>query len=170
MKKSLSLLIITIIALTSSINASAKWTDRNTFNLNGPVKTVDNGYGDIVYRFYKDGSYKSDQAQLTHDEYGRIIMIEVYTNGGMGFYFAHEYTYNSKGQVIKDAYTTGNGDDCTTEYEYDAQGRVIKESNDWGETKTYTYQKFDKYGNWIKRTAKSSYGSNVETRKITYYQ
>ena len=168
MKKLISLLIIAIIALTSSINANA-WTDRNTFGLNGPVKTVDNGYGDIVYRFYKDGSYKSDQAQLSHDEYGRIKTIEVYSLEGMGS-FAHEYTYNSKGQVIKDAYTTGNGDDCTTEYKYDAKGRVIKETNDWGETRTYTYLKFDSYGNWIKRTVINGKSKSTETRKITYYK
>lgn len=168
MKKSLSLLIIAIIALTSSINANA-WTDRNTFGLNGPVKTVGNGYGDILYSFYKDGSYKSDQAQLSHDEYGRIKTIEVYSLEGMGS-FAHEYTYNSKGQVIKDAYTTGNGDDCTTEYKYDAKGRVIKETNDWGETRTYTYLKFDSYGNWIKRTVINGKSKSTETRKITYYK
>ena len=168
MKKLISLLIIATIALTSSINANA-WTDRNTFGLNGPVKTVDNGYGDIVYRFYKDGSYKSDQAHLSHDEYGRIKTIEVYSLEGMGS-FAHEYTYNSKGQVIKDAYTTGNGDDCTTEYKYDAKGRVIKETNDWGETRTYTYLKFDSYGNWIKRTVINGKSKSTETRKITYYK
>lgn len=168
MKKLTSLLIIAIIALTSSINANA-WTDRNTFGLNGPVKTVDNGYGDILYSFYKDGSYKSDQAQLSHDEYGRIKTIEVYSLEGMGS-FAHEYTYNSKGQVIKDAYTTGNGDDCTTEYKYDAKGRVIKETNDWGETRTYTYLKFDSYGNWIKRTVINGKNKSTESRKITYYK
>ena len=169
MKKSLLLLVVAIFTLTTAFEASAKWTDRNTFGLNGPVKTVDNGYGDIRYSFYKDGSYKSDRAILSYDEYGRIKTIEVYSLEGMGS-FVHEYTYNSKGQVIKDAYTTGNGDDCTTEYKYDAKGRVIKETNDWGETRTYTYLKFDSYGNWIKRTVINGKNKSTESRKITYYK
>ena len=44
MKKSLLLLVVAIFTLTTAFEASAKWTDRNTFGLNGPVKTVDNGW------------------------------------------------------------------------------------------------------------------------------
>ena len=56
MKKTLSLLIIAIIALTSSINANA-WTDRNTFGLKGPVEEVyenDNDYATL--EFDEEGS------------------------------------------------------------------------------------------------------------------
>ena len=79
MKKSLSLLIITIIALTSSINASGQWTDRNTFNLKGPVKAVYyNGSDSEPLKFDKNGKLivKKDQKDfIERDKKGRITNI-----------------------------------------------------------------------------------------------
>lgn len=74
MKKTLSLLVVAIIALTSSINANA-WTDRNTFNLKGLVKAV----------YENDNDY----ATLKFDEEGSLIteegcIIERYKNNRIG--------------------------------------------------------------------------------------
>ena len=171
MKKTLSLLIIAIIALTSSINANA-WTDRNTFNLKGPVKAVYGKYG-AIWEFKENGTlYSRGGAQIisnSRDKLGRITYIDA---SAITEFFS--YTYNQKGLLIKESYTGGNrGWQSTTKYTYNAKGQVIKEvhieEDGYRTTTTYTYQKFDSYGNWIKRTAKVGRKSTVETRTITYY-
>lgn len=166
MKKTLSLLIIAIIALTSSINANA-WTDRNTFNLKGPVKAVyDNNNGDRS--FNEDGTYiKADyEESICRDRKNRIT--DIHDEGGMG---GRSFSYNSKGQVIKIIFSAPSSQN-TYKYTYNSKGLITKGhcTGKWDSyTTTYTYQKFDKYGNWIKRTSKSKYGTTVETRTITYY-
>ena len=171
MKKTLSLLIIAIIALTSSINANA-WTDRNTFNLKGPVKSViGNNNCDEYLEFEENGDiiFEEDPdiywAFIERDNKGRIT-----------HYPSEEYTYNNKGQVIK-TLVVGGGQEIVTKRYYNAKGQVIKEVSSGDgpmgritTTTTYTYQKFDKYGNWTKRTAKNKYGKEVQTRTITYYE
>ena len=171
MKKSLSLLIIAIIALTSSINANA-WTDRNTFGLKGPVKSViGNNNCDEYLEFEENGDiiFEEDPdiywAFIERDNKGRIT-----------HYPREEYTYNNKGQVIK-TLVVGGGQEIVTKRYYNAKGQVIKEVSSGDgpmgritTTTTYTYQKFDKYGNWTKRTAKNKYGKEVQTRTITYYE
>ncbi|MBR3831926.1 MAG: hypothetical protein IKJ52_11875 [Muribaculaceae bacterium] len=172
MKKSLLLLVVAIFTLTTAFEASAKWTDRNTFGLKGPVKAVyENDYeypslefdedGDIIYEEVPDIYW----AHIDRDNKGRIIYMEK-----LGF------AYNTKGQV-KETCGSGGGATFQTKYTYNTKGQVIKEVNS-GEgpdgrhrtsTTTYTYQKFDKYGNWTKRTAKTGRKSTVETRTITYY-
>ena len=171
MKKLLSILIIAIIALTSSINANA-WTDRNTFNLKGPVKSViGNNNCDEYLEFEENGDiiFEEDPdiywAFIERDNKGRIT-----------HYPSEEYTYNNKGQVIK-TLVVGGGQEIVTKRYYNAKGQVIKEVSSGDgpmgritTTTTYTYQKFDKYGNWTKRTAKNKYGKEVQTRTITYYE
>ena len=166
MKKLLSLLIIAIIALTSSINANA-WTDRNTFNLKGPVKDVyDNNNGNRS--FDEDGIYiKADyEESICRDRKNKIT--DIHDEGGMS---GRSYSYNSKGQVIKIIESAPSSQN-TYKYTYNSKGHITKGhcTGKWDSyTTTYTYQKFDKYGNWIKRTAKNKYGTTVETRTITYY-
>lgn len=177
MKKTLSLLVVAIIALTSSINASGQWTDRNTFNLKGPVKAV-----------YEDGS---DYASMEFDEEGSLIIteegcfIERYKNNRIGcvgpvynyYTFSYSYyffSYNKKGQVSKTTLESASGTQETNTYTYNTKGLIIsKHTSSFGgestDATTYTYQKFDKYGNWIKRTAKTKYRTTVQTRTITYY-
>ena len=170
MKKTLSLLIIAIIALTSSINANA-WTDRNTFGLKGPVKAVYyNGNDYASLEFYKNGDiiFEEDPniywANIDRDNKGRIKSMTM-----------DKYYYNSKGLVTQKE-TSGSGAYVITKFYYNAKGQVIKEVSSGDgpmgritTTITYTYQKFDKYGNWIKRTAKTGKKRTVETRTITYY-
>ena len=162
MKKSLSLLIIAIIALTSSINANA-WTDRNTFGLKGPVKSViGNNNCDEYLEFEENGDiiFEEDPdiywAFIERDNKGRIT-----------YYPREEYTYNNKGQVSTIT-IVGGGRESITKLYYNTKGHVIKEITG-GKSTTYTYQKFDSYGNWTKRTAKTGKRSTVQTRTITYY-
>ncbi len=172
MKKSLLLLVVAIFTLTTAFDASAKWTDRNTFNLKGPVKAViGNNNCDEYLEFEEDGDiiFEEDPdlywAFIERDNKGRIT-----------YYPREEYTYNNKGQV-KETCGSGGGATFQTKYTYNTKGQVIKEVNS-GEgpdgrhrtsTTTYTYQKFDSYGNWIKRTAKTGKKRTVQTRTITYY-
>ncbi|MBQ3606440.1 MAG: hypothetical protein II990_09370 [Muribaculaceae bacterium] len=173
MKKSLLLLVVAIFTLTTAFEASAKWTDRNTFNLKGPVKAIYDNYGDELWGFEKDGTlYSRGGVQIisnSRDKLGRITYIDA---SAITEFFS--YTYNQKGLLIKESYTGGNrGWQSTTKYTYNAKGQVIKEvhidEDGYRTTTTYTYQKFDSYGNWIKRTAKTGRKSTVETRTITYY-
>ena len=172
MKKSLLLLIVAIFTLTTAFDANA-WTDRNTFGLKGPVKAVyENDYEYPSLEFDEDGDIIFEEvpdiywAHIDRDNKGRIIYME-----------RLEFAYNTKGQV-KETCGSGGGATFQTKYTYNTKGQVIKEVNS-GEgpdgrhrtsTTTYTYQKFDSYGNWIKRTAKTGRKSTVQTRTITYYE
>ena len=168
MKKSLLLLVVAIFTLTTAFDANAQWTDRNTFNLKGPVKTVYDNYGNAIWEFDEDGIYiKADyEESICRDRQNRIT--DIHEEDGMS---GKSYSYNSKGQVIKIIESAPN-DYNTSKYTYNSKGYIAKEhcTGEWASyTTTYTYQKFDKYGNWIKRTAKNKYGTTVETRTITYY-
>ena len=172
MKKTLSLLIVAIIALASSINASAQWTDRNTFNLKGPVKAIEDQFNCEFLEFEENGDiiFEEDPqiywARVDRDNKGRITYM-----GRM------EYIYNNKGQV-SEAFCSAGGGSSLIKYTYNSKGQVIKQvaiehapsGRKTTSTTTYTYQKFDKYGNWIKRTAKTGKKRTVETRTITYYE
>ena len=182
MKKSLSLFIIAFIALTSSINANA-WTDRNTFGLKGPVKAVVSKCSkghisefDVSYKieFEENGNFIFSEDWLkdwvNRDEEGKLIRI-----GTFGDFT--EFGYSSSGKISTLKHYTGiggfiytyNSKDQTIRFDFDGESANAK---DFGFPlyATYTYQKFDKYGNWIKRTAKTGKKRTVETRTITYYE
>ena len=168
MKKSLLLLVVAIFTLTTAFDANAQWTDRNTFNLKGPVKEVYNEYCTEL-SFEKNGKYiKADyEESICRDRKNRIT--DIHDEGGMG---GRSYLYNSKGQVIKFIESAPSSQN-TYKYTYNSKGHIAKEhcTGKWDSyTTIYTYQKFDSYGNWIKRTAKNKYGTKVETRTITYYE
>ena len=165
MKKSLLLLILAIFTLTTAFDASA-WTDRNTFGLKGPVKEVYNEYGSEL-SFDKNGKYIiADYYQICRDKKNRIT--DIHEEGGLS---GTSYSYNSTGQMIKEVESAPSSQSIY-KYTYNSKGNITKVDciEKWDSyTTTYTYQKFDKYGNWIKRTAKNKYGTSVETRTITYY-
>ena len=169
MKKSLLLLIVAIFTLTSAFDANAQWTDRNTFGLKGPVKEVyENGSTDIFSEYDYDGTLSelnNNYWDVSRNKKGRLIGFSMM--GTQGYHF----TYNTNGQLIKLKIWAGSGTDYTRTFTYNTKGLIIKEiaNEDGATTTTYTYQAFDSYGNWIKRTAKNKYGTSVETRTITYY-
>ena len=169
MKKTLSLIIIAIIALATSINANA-WTDRNTFNLKGPVKAVYDGfYNDEMYSFDSDGTLYSITGERvivdSRNKQGKITSCRWAESPQF-----YEFKYNQKGLLIQEI---SSGGTCAVEsiikYTYNAKGQVIKQIWD-GDITTYTYQAFDSYGNWTKRTAKTGKTRTVQTRTITYYE
>lgn len=144
--------------------------DLKLFDLRGPVKKVSDQSNCVFWSFKKDGEiiYDNDLgvywSGIDRDKKGRITRLE-----------RLEYTYNNNGQVAE-VYGSGGGQESTKKYSYNANGQVIKTieqgcglEGDFTTITTYTYQVFDSYGNWTKRTAKTEYGSNVETRTITYY-
>ena len=167
MKKSLLLLVVAIFTLTTAFEANAQWTDRNTFNLKGPVKEVYNEYGTEL-SFDKNGKYIiADYYQICRDRQNRIT--DIHEEDGLS---GSSYSYNSKGQVIKIVESAPSSQN-TYKYTYNSKGYIAKEhcTGKWDSyTTIYTYQKFDSYGNWIKRTAKTGRQSTVETRTITYYE
>lgn len=182
MKKSLLLLVVAIFTLTIAFDASAKWTDRNTFGLKGPVKQViskcHNGSiseFNVSYKFEfdKDGNFIFSEDWLkdwaNRDEEGKLIRI-----GTFGDFT--EFEYSSSGKISTLKHYTGIGGFI---YKYNSKGHTIRFDFD-GESAhakdfgfplyaTFTYQKFDSYGNWTKRTAKTGKKRTVETRTITYY-
>ena len=182
MKKSLLLLVVAIFTLTTAFDASAKWTDRNTFGLKGPVKAVyDKNYTISNLYFEEDGTYIPIEDEFVsqgvfRDDLCRII--------GIGYEYAdgHYFDYNPSGQVYKMSRIAGTSFNNIYKYFYDNRGLIIKQilieiyqhiggsSDEYKTITTYTYQKFDKYGNWTKRTAKTGRKSRVETRTITYYE
>ena len=175
MKKSLLLLVVAIFTLTTAFEANAKWTDRNTFNLKGPVKAVyENNSNYATWEFDEDGDIICEEGdgvngpQLSRDKNNRIHSVGYWNN----YYI---FSYNKKGQVSKKIDVCELVENTIT-YTYNTKGHIIKSVSKYPpayeiptEITTYTYQKFDKYGNWIKRTAKTGKTRTVETRTITYY-
>ena len=174
MKKSLLLLVVAIFTLTTAFDANA-WTDRNTFGLKGPVKAVyENDYEYPSLEFDEDGDIIYEEGdgvngpQLSRDKNNRIHSVGYWNN----YYI---FSYNKKGQVSKKIDVCELVENTIT-YTYNTKGHIIKSVSKYPpayeiptEITTYTYQKFDKYGNWIKRTAKTGKTRTVETRTITYY-
>ncbi len=76
-----------------------------------------------------------------------------------------QYTYDSKGQLIKEAFSAGT----FIEYTYDANGRVVKETGSLGGFTDYTY---DQMGRLIKRVHDSNNGDpdsfRITTETYTY--
>ena len=167
MKKSLLLLIVAIFTLTTAFDANAQWTDRNTFGLKGPVKEVYNEYGSEL-SFDKNGKYIiADYYQICRDKKNRIT--DIHEKGGLS---GTSYSYNSTGQMIKEVESAPSSQSIY-KYTYNSKGNITKVDciEKWDSyTTTYTYQKFDKYGNWIKRTAITGKERTIETRTITYYK
>lgn len=164
MKKLLLLLIVAIFTLTTAFDANAKWTDRNTFGLKGPVKAVD---GNNLC-FEEDGTlYLMSGERIIIDSRDKLGRITSLRWAEMPEFY--EYVYNPKGQLIKESYSGGTGmDESIIKYTYNAKEQIIKQ-NENGYITTYTYQAFDSYGNWTKRTAITGKKRTVETRTITYY-
>lgn len=174
MKKSLLLLIIAIFTLTTAFDANA-WTDRNTFGLKGAVKAVyKNDYEYPSLEFDEDGTLitgESDgcnEIKLSRDKNNRIHSVGTWIDYS-------KFSYNKKGQVSKKIHVCELVENTIT-YTYNTKGHIIKKISKYPPTyeipveiTTYTYQKFDSYGNWIKRTAKTGKKRTVETRTITYY-
>lgn len=162
-----------------------------TFDENGMLASCPCNDEDKDFKFENGkavGKYFSSErnakGQLTRYAY------EPKLGDGHWFLDVKEITYNANGQVIKllsNGWETGS----EIEYKYNSEGLCIKQVEDWlmsadiGKfTRTYTYSKFDKQGNWIERKCKQhseqweegeennktiTNEEEVEKRTITYY-
>jgi len=178
---------------TSSVSASAQYTDRKAFNLNGAVKSVacedsDDGLGYVdegpvpysTITFTRAGEVATLddmplQAEGDGMEYSKRDAkgrLSTFVECGMPGEAVSSYTYDEQGRIAKckesfTYYDTGKTEDNgTTSYTYDADGNLAK----MGDT-VYTILKKDSHGNWTtRRQANSSTGeSSVTTRVITYW-
>lgn len=159
--------------------------DLKLFDLRGPVKSCKKGTKDYytILNFTESGELTS--ANSTTDSYQRKYKIHR-KNGKIA-----EISYNKHDLIsgYSDVFITDNNghikeinswdQDCSYEnkFQRNENGLITKETihelcgpdDDYYYTTHYSNYQFDKYGNWIKRTAKTEYGTNVETRTITYY-
>lgn len=153
----------------------------------------------ISYDSSESGKVKeSGGHKVKRDKDGRVLSITAGSGCGddPGFYFNY-----AKEQISGYQYCFGycTGEEYHDVVAVDEQGRITKEKSEWcdigisGETNTtYTYTKFDEWGNWTERSYKQktvvtevvydeetgeereevdrSSESGVETRVITYYE
>lgn len=163
-----------------------------TFDKNGMVTSCNynNDYKDFKFENGKAvGKYFSSErnakGQLTRYAYEPNMDTDQYL-----WLDVNKITYNANGQVLN---ILNNGWESAneTKYKYNSKGLCIKQVGEWllssevGKfTRTYTYTKFDKQGNWIERKCKQhgeqweegeennktiTNEEEVEKRTITYY-
>ena len=156
--------------------------DLKLFDLRGPVKSCKKGTndyyrtlnfaesGELTLTGWNNGKYKIHRknGKITELSYNKHDLIT-----GHGYEFVtdnngHIKQINSWDQDCSDKYTFQRNDNGLVTKMIHRNECAVDDIYFY--TTTYTYQKFDSYGNWIKRTAKSEEsGTNVETRTITYY-
>lgn len=155
--------------------------DLKLFDLRGPVKSCKKGTndyyrtlnfaesGELTLTGWNNGKYKIHRknGKITELSYNKHDLIT-----GHGYEFVtdnngHIKQINSWDQDCSDKYTfQRNDNELVTKMIHRNECAV---DDIYFYTTNYSDYQFDKYGNWIKRTAKTEYGTNVETRTITYY-
>ena len=160
--------------------------DLKLFDLRGPVKSCKKGTKDYytILNFTESGELTS--ANSTTDSYQHKYKIHR-KNGKIA-----EISYNKHDLIsgYSDVFITDNNghikeinswdQDCSDKYTFQRNDNELVTKmihrnecavdDIYFYTTNYSDYQFDKYGNWIKRTAKTEYGSNTETRTITYYK
>ena len=179
-----------------SIRRNRVTPDLALFELHGPVKSVNKGYitgfADNGANFDKDGkvtslnkiSYINKRGNITRDANGRIKSISCREEEGWPTISSDNITYDGNNLPIKiygkylestgnSSLKYNNGLLASETNNFDGEGDITKS------TITYTYLKFDKYGNWTSRKASfKNYDyegycnshSETQTRTITYYE
>lgn len=160
--------------------------DLKLFDLRGPVKSCKKGTKDYytILNFTESGELTS--ANSTTDSYQHKYKIHR-KNGKIA-----EISYNKHDLIsgYSDVFITDNNghikeinswdQDCSDKYTFQRNDNELVTKmihrnecavdDIYFYTTNYSDYQFDKYGNWIKRTAKTEYGSTTETRTITYYK
>lgn len=116
--------------------------------------------------------------QINRDKKDNITSIKV-THLSTDDSFKYNIDYNSKGRltILEKDDNLRNIDSWTYKYYYNSNGLINKctlkgfdyDGNETSSTSTYSYDSFDEYGNWTKRTVKTGDYKQIETREITYY-
>ena len=157
--------------------------DLKLFDLRGPVKSCKKGTKEnyTILNFtelgelshvtgWNKGKYK------IHRKNGKISKI-AYNEHDLISGWYEVFTTDNMGHIKQ---TEGADQDCSDEskFQRNEDGLITKkivwsgcgEDDDDYTTTNYSNYQFDKYGNWIRRTAKTEYGTNIESRTITYYE
>lgn len=160
------------------------------FEMRGKVKSFTERTDDVAntYTFTEKGKLNTFRGENVRHAFSDVARdsqkrLTKFTLGEYDCVDTEEITYDSKTGWVSKIKHNGEGEDVTT-FTYDEKGYLIKkvcEGESWemgaeeGEkfkdTTTYTYEKFDKHGNWTARSVKTSDGTNWrETRIIYYYE
>ena len=156
--------------------------DLKLFDLRGPVKSCKKGTND----YYRTLNF-AESGELTHVTGSNKGKFKIHRKNGKISKIAYNehdlisgwdevFTTDNMGHIKQ---TDGADQDCSYEskFQRNENGLITKkivwsgcgEDDDDYTTTNYSNYQFDKYGNWIRRTAKTEYGTNIETRTITYY-
>lgn len=177
--KSVSFVLLFFISFACQAN------DLKMFCLSGPVDSICIVMNDAglewqtEYTFDTDGALieiDGEEIDCKRDAEGRMTAItlidtaeddeESYTTISMRLF------YDKAGHVVKSEAVSGDEQWVQT-YVYDTKGLLKQHSynmNGEDEIQTYTYLKFDKFGNWTERLEKSKSMDQTirQIRNITY--
>ena len=157
--------------------------DLKLFDLRGPVKSCKKGTKDYytILNFAESGELTSatnsaHRKHKIHRKNGKITEIS-YNKHDLITGYGYEFVIDNNGHIKE---INSWDQDCSDEYtlQRNEDGLITKkivwsgcgEDDDDYTTTNYSNYQFDKYGNWIRRTAKTEYGTNIESRTITYYE
>lgn len=154
------------------VKEDGKLTTTIRFSQMGLLDFYKEEYNDVNY-FNRALNYK-DGMGIWYDEsdYGdrRISFGKIWQENEEGLRIAinKDGQLTAKGPILK-------GDNIlnifvVTTYEYNAKGLITQERGGFSD-RHYTYQTFDKHGNWTKRIVKDKDGKEqgIETRTIIYW-
>ena len=160
------------------------------FEMRGKVKSFTERTDDVAntYTFTEKGKLNTFRGENVRHAFSDVVRdsqkrLTKFTLGEYDCIDTEEITYDSKTGWVSKIKHNGEGEDITT-FTYDEKGYLIKkvcEGESWemgaeeGEkfkqTTTYTYETFDKHGNWTARSVKDGDGTSWrETRIIYYYE
>lgn len=167
----------TVILLMFSVAATAqKYHDAEIDELKGHVKKCiwSFGGGSETYTFTEEGKFDVAPgcSNFVYNSNGYAISCDLEYMGQKG---KETFSYNAKKQVVKQVMTFPEGT-ITHEVTYNSDGTVKTqvetvsvEGMSQSVTINYTYEAFDKQGNWTRRIATVGNQSEVQTRAITYW-
>ena len=186
MKTGVTRLIVALL-MTTIASATVGAADWYAFDLKGKVKSVTYynrsspylwPYNDEVrtYSFDTAGKVKAPKnIKVIRNKKGVAIDFKYYMPD-WDYWFSQKLTYNSNGTLKNLEFQYFDGA-IYQEFHYDKNGRVCKiaqkeycEGEEYTSITFYEYISFDKKGNWTKRKSKTNGSTNIETRKIAYYE
>ena len=109
------------------------------------------GKGRLIRVASEDNMEDKFIREYTYDSKGRVVK-EIYEN--QEFSRSTEYEYNNKGYLTYEKYTDTDYENCATSvYEYDKYGNRVKDTNTgfYGDVSTYEYS-YTEMGEWLSTT------------------
>ncbi len=176
---------IFLALLFSVVYSMAHSSDLDIFLLKGPVDSVCVTFNDAGLEWQTEFTFDVDgnlieidggEFDSTRDSSGRLktLTIEYPAEDDESVINAITLVvkYDSEGRVTAVESLTPD-DPLKRKYFYDKDGRlqrVEEENPDYTESMTYTYLKFDSYGNWIERREKlGSMDQTIMQKREVFY-